>query len=44
MKIRQLKLKNFAQFEDFEIVFNDDITHLVGINGSGKTTVGLNAI
>ena len=44
MKIEKLRLKNFAQFEDFELVFNNDITHLVGINGSGKTTVGLTAL
>jgi hypothetical protein len=44
MKIKALRLKNWVEFEDFEIVFNDDITHLVGINGSGKTTIGLNAI
>lgn len=44
MKISKLKLKNFAQFEDFELMFNDDITHLVGINGAGKTTIGCTAI
>ncbi len=44
MKIKQLRLKNFAKFEDFELVFNDDITHLIGMNGGGKTTIGLTAI
>ena len=44
MKIKHLRLKNFAKFEDFEIIFNDGVTRLVGINGSGKTTVGLTAI
>ena len=44
MKIKELKLRNFAKFTDFEIIFDDKITHLVGINGSGKTTVGLTAI
>ncbi len=44
MKIKQLRLKNFGQFEDFELQFNDGVTNLVGINGSGKTTVGLTAI
>jgi len=44
MKLKQLRLKNFAKFEDFELVFNDDITHLVGMNGDGKTTVGLTAL
>jgi hypothetical protein len=44
MKIKKLKLKNFAKFTDFEIEFNDNITRLVGFNGSGKTTIGLTAI
>jgi len=44
MKLSKLKLKNFAKFENFEMVFNDDITHLVGMNGDGKTTVGLTAL
>lgn len=43
-KIKGLKLKNFANFIDFECVFNGQITHLVGVNGSGKTTIGLTAI
>lgn len=44
MKIKRLKLNNFAMFNDFELVFNKQITRLVGVNGSGKTTVGLNSI
>lgn len=44
MKIKTLKLRNFAQFEDFECEFDGQITRLVGVNGSGKTTVGLTAI
>lgn len=44
MKIKKLKLKNFGKFTDFECIFNDETTHLVGVNGSGKTTVGLTAI
>jgi predicted ATP-binding protein involved in virulence len=44
MKIKKLKLKNFAKFTDFEIEFNENITRLVGFNGSGKTTIGLTAI
>jgi len=44
MKIEKLRLRNFGQFEDFEIVFNDSITNLIGINGAGKTTVGLTAL
>jgi DNA repair exonuclease SbcCD ATPase subunit len=44
MKLKKLKLKNFANFTDFEIEFNENITRLVGFNGSGKTTIGLTAI
>lgn len=44
MKIKSLKLKNFAKFTDFEIEYDSKITRLVGINGSGKTTVGITAI
>lgn len=44
MKIKSLKLKNFAEFTDFECIFNDKITNLVGVNGSGKTTIGLTAL
>lgn len=44
MKIKKLKLRNFAQFSDFECEFDGQITRLVGVNGSGKTTVGLTAI
>lgn len=44
MKLKSLKLNNFTQFTDFEIEYGDKITKLIGMNGSGKTTVGLNAI
>jgi len=44
MKIKSLKLDNFAKFTDFEIVYDGKITNLVGLNGSGKTTIGLTAI
>lgn len=44
MKIKNLKLNNFAKFTEFECEFNGNITHLVGVNGAGKTTIGLTAI
>lgn len=44
MKIKSLKLKNFAKFVDFEAEFDGQVTRLVGVNGSGKTTVGMTAI
>ena len=44
MKIETLKMKNFAKFKDIEVTFSDKVTRLVGINGSGKTTVGLTSL
>ena len=44
MKIKQIMLKNFANVNQVEINLKDDVTYLVGVNGAGKTTVGLNAI
>lgn len=44
MKIKKITLKNFANFNEFELTFNKQVTRLVGINGSGKTTIGLTAI
>jgi len=37
-------LKNFASVNQIEINLSDSVTYLIGENGSGKTTVGLNAI
>ena len=44
MKIQSLKLKNFGKFTEFECEFDGQVTRLVGVNGSGKTTVGMTAI
>jgi len=44
MKISSLKLINFAKFNYFECEFNGNITRLVGVNGAGKTTIGLTSI
>ena len=44
LKLKSEKLRNFALFENFEIVFDGRITRLKGKNGSGKTTVGLTGI
>lgn len=44
MKIEKLRLKNWVKFEDFEIIFNDGITNLIGMNGDGKTTIGCTAL
>jgi len=44
MKIKQIMLKNFAAVHSVEINLSDSVTYLIGENGSGKTTVGLNAV
>ena len=44
MKIKQILLKNFATVNEIQIDLTDDVTYLIGENGSGKTMVGLSAI
>ena len=44
MRIKQILLKNFATVNEIELDLSDDITYLIGENGSGKTTCGLNAV
>lgn len=39
MKLHRLKLVNFRQHADTEIVFGDGVTGIIGPNGSGKTTL-----
>ena len=39
MKIQRLRIQNFRRFEDVTIDFPELTTSLVGMNGSGKTTV-----
>jgi predicted ATPase len=39
MKIRKLKIDKLYGYIDKEIDFNSDLTLLVGINGSGKTSI-----
>lgn len=39
MRLRRLKLVNFRGFEQLDLPLEDDLTVLVGINGSGKTSV-----
>ena len=38
MKLKTFKAKNVFGYLDFNINFNEDLTLLYGINGSGKTT------
>jgi len=44
LKLKNIKIDNFAKFNNFELHFDNKITKLIGINGSGKTTIGLTAI
>lgn len=44
MKIKQIMIKNFASINKVEINLKDDVVYLVGINGAGKTGIGLNAV
>lgn len=39
MKLHRLRLLNFRQHADTEIVFGDGITGIIGPNGSGKTSL-----
>src|SRR5438093_2907474 len=39
MKLHRLRLVNFRQHADTEIVFGDGITGIIGPNGAGKTTL-----
>ncbi len=44
MKIKQLMLKNFAAVSDITVNILPGVNFIVGENGAGKTTVGLNAV
>ena len=39
MFIKSLELKNFRCFEDIKIEFNPEYSVIVGVNGSGKSTI-----
>lgn len=39
MKFKELKLKEWKQFQDIDIDFHNRLTILTGANGSGKTTI-----
>lgn len=44
MKIKEITLNNFAKYDQVTVSFDDNVTYLVGKNGSGKSTIGVNAI
>ncbi len=44
MKIKSLKLSNFSDYGKVEVNFDDNVTFLIGKNGSGKSTIGITAV
>lgn len=44
MKIKNLSIDNLAPFNEVNVSFDDNVTYLIGNNGDGKSTIGLNAI
>lgn len=44
IKIESLKLENFVKYANVEVSFDSNVTYLSGINGSGKSTIGLTGI
>ncbi len=38
-KLTKLKLENIGGFKDFELNFHENLTVLIGRNGTGKTTI-----
>ena len=39
MKIRKLYLKNFRNYSDLDIIFNDKLNIIIGNNAQGKTNI-----
>ncbi|MFC1559570.1 AAA family ATPase [Candidatus Margulisiibacteriota bacterium] len=39
MRLKSLSLKNYRQYKDSMIEFDDGITGIVGLNGAGKSTI-----
>lgn len=39
MKINSINIKKLNNYRDYDINFNNDITFITGINGSGKTSI-----
>lgn len=44
MKIKSLTLSNFAGYGKVNVSFDENVTYLIGKNGSGKSTIGVTAI
>jgi len=44
MKIKEIKLSNFAKYNEVNVSFDENVTYLIGSNGAGKSTLGITAI
>lgn len=44
MKVKSLKLSNFAKYSEVSVSFNENVTYLVGPNGAGKSTLGVDGL
>lgn len=44
MKVKSIELNNFANYNKVSVSFDDNVTFLIGKNGSGKSTIGITAI
>lgn len=41
IKLKELNLENFGEFSQLSVSFDDNVTYLVGPNGTGKSTAGI---
>jgi hypothetical protein len=44
MKIKELSLTNFAEYDQVTVSFDENVTYLIGKNGAGKSTIGIYGI
>jgi DNA repair ATPase RecN len=44
MKVKSISLRNFAKFTQLTVDFDPDLTYLIGKNGAGKSSIGINAL
>ena len=44
MKVKKVVLQNFKGFTSVEASFDENVTYLVGKNGTGKSTIGVDSI
>lgn len=44
MKIKEITLRNFSKYEQVTVSFDENVTYLIGKNGSGKSTIGITGV